>query len=291
MITAFTKTLGIFGDPIAQTLSPVMQNAALDHLKLDMVYLPFHVRPDALKAAVGAVRAFEMPGVNVTIPHKEAVIEFLDETTDEATAIGAVNTVVNKDGKLIGHNTDGKGYVRSLALETGFDADGKSIVVLGAGGAARGIIHALMRAGAASIAIVNRTVDRAEKLAGAFSERLPRAKLFAAEFDKKSLGPFVATADLIVNTTSLGMTGKPTFNPLVLSLKTVPKGAVVSDAVYRPYDTALLKSARAEGLKTHRGLGMLIHQGALGFELWTGKEAPVDVMRSAVLTALDIKTT
>ncbi len=288
MINSKTKLIGIFGDPIEQTLSPAIQNAALTELGLDMVYMAFHVSPDVLKEAVEAVRAFDMAGANITIPHKESVIEFLDELSEDAQSIGAVNTIVNKGGRLIGHNTDGAGFLKSLTLETGLQVKGKNVVLLGAGGAARGIVSAILNAGATSLTIANRTFEKAQKLAADFKQ-MSDVEIKCAPIEKEPLLPYIQEADLLINSTSLGMGARVPFNTLVLSLDKLPKEAIVSDIVYKPLDTALLKSARREGLKVHKGLGMLIHQGAIGFELWTGHPGPINVMTKAALEALDIK--
>ncbi len=288
MITPKTRLIAIFGDPIEQTLSPAIQNAALAELGLDMVYVPFHIPPEGLKGAVEAVRALKMAGANITIPHKESVIALLDELTVDARAIGAVNTIVNKDGRLIGHNTDGAGYIKSLSLETGFKVHGKNVILLGAGGAARGIVSAIVDEGPAALTIANRTVEKAERLASDFMEKAG-IEIKTAPLEKPALLPYIEEADILINSTSLGMGAKKPFNTLVLSLDKLPKEAIVSDIVYKPLDTALLKSARRAGLKVHKGLGMLIQQGALGFELWTGHAGPINVMTKAALTALDIK--
>jgi shikimate dehydrogenase len=288
MITSKTKLIAIFGDPIDQTLSPAIQNAALSELGIDMVYVPFHIPPDGLKRAIESVRALNMAGANITIPHKERVMELLDEVTDGARDIGAVNTIVNKDGRLIGHNTDGAGYLKSLTLETGLDVKGKNIVLLGAGGAARGILSTILDAGPAAVTIANRTVERAEKLASDFKDKTG-VEIKTVAIEKPALLPAIAEADLLINSTSLGMGAKVPFNTLVLSLDKLPKTAIVSDIVYKPLDTALLKSARREGLKVHKGLGMLIHQGAIAFELWTGEKPSINVMTKAALEALDVK--
>ncbi len=288
MIDSETKVLGIFGDPIGHTLSPIIQNAAIKELGLKMVYVPFHVTPGNLKDAVASIKALGMPGVNITIPHKERVMEFLDATTDEARKIGAVNTIVNRDGHLTGHNTDGAGYITSLKAETGFECSGKNIVILGAGGAARGIMAAILAEAPASVTLVNRTVDRADSLAEDLGSECAEVKIHTVPLEKGPLQPRIEAADLLINSTSVGMGGKVPFNPLVLSLDKLPSEAIVSDIVYKPLNTALLRSAKMTGHTVHKGLGMLIHQGALGFELWTGEKAPVETMRKAALKALDI---
>ena len=211
MITSKTKLIGIFGDPIEHTLSPAIQNAALAELGLDMVYVPFHIGAAGLGGAIAAVRALDMAGVNITIPHKERVLEFLDEVTDEAKAIGAVNTVVNDGGRLVGHNTDGAGYIRSLRLEAGLEVEGKNVVLLGAGGAARGILSAVLNENPASVTIANRTVARAEKLAGDFQGK-SGVEIKYVPIEKEALLEYIKRADLLINSTSLGMGAKVPFN-------------------------------------------------------------------------------
>ncbi|MCP3676751.1 MAG: shikimate dehydrogenase [Deltaproteobacteria bacterium] len=281
--TGTTKTIGVFGYPVTHSLSPAMQNAAIESAGLDMVYLPFSVEPSMLREAVSALRALNMTGVNLTIPHKEAVMEYLDEVSDEARVIGAVNTIVNDNGKLIGHNTDGRGYLQSVREEAGFDPAGKSIVIIGAGGAARGIINALALEGAAAIAIANRTIPRAERLAAEFKPLYPAVTITPLPLEGELLRATLHSASLVVNTTSLGMEGK---GKVDIALDELPKRSIISDIVYNPRTTDLLRRAADRGLAVHGGLGMLVCQGALGFTLWTGCEAPVAVMRSAAEEAL-----
>ena len=236
----------------------------------------------ALKAAVESVRAMNMLGVNVTIPHKEAVIRFLDEVDPHALDIGAVNTIVNREGRLFGCNTDGPGYLLSLRKETGFRPAGKRVVIIGAGGAARGILYSFLGLNPATVVLANRTIKRADALANEFAKKFS-VPVETAELDRAVMEKVLSSADLVVNTTSIGMMGK---GELGLPMKALPSKAVVSDIVYRPRKTGLIKAAEKMGLKTHTGLGMLIRQGAIGFELWTGRKAPVSVMEKAAVKAL-----
>jgi shikimate dehydrogenase len=286
-ISGITKVLGIFGDPVAQTLSPAMHNAAFEALGLSFVYVPFRVRPEELEAAVGAIRALEMPGVNITIPHKEKIIDLLDEIDADAGILGAVNTVLNRDGKLIGYNTDGEGFLKSLTEETGFNPEGKTIIILGAGGAGRGILASFLKKSPGRVVIANRTVEKAEGLVTEFREKFKGAPIEAVGLEKASLDPVLGRADLLVNATSIGMVGQGGQTPLPISIDKLPGSAVVSDIVYRPLTTELIKGAEELGLTVLRGLGMLVHQGALSLELWTGKKAPVDTMRQAALKELE----
>jgi shikimate dehydrogenase len=284
-ITAKTKILGIFGYPTGHTISPAMHNAVIKALRLDMVYLPFEVKPSELREAIKCIKSIGMIGVNITIPHKEAVIKFIDGISEEARHIGAVNTIVNKDGRLIGHNTDGYGYITSLKEECNFNPKGKNIAILGAGGAARGILVALSVKKPKTIVIANRTLARAISLIKAFKGKFPETKFEAVDLNKDILKKYFKDMELLVNTTSVGMKKNETVE---IPLELLPKTAVVSDIVYNPLETLLLKKAKKLGLTTHSGLGMLVHQGVKSFKLWTGMDAPIEVMRKAALKALKI---
>jgi len=286
-ITAETETLAIFGNPVSHSISPLMQGAALCHLGIDMVYLAFRVRPDDLGRAVDAIRTLGLRGVNITIPHKERVLEFLDEIDETARALGAVNTIVNNNGVLKGYNTDAVGYMWSLESETGFAPRGRSALVVGAGGAARAVVYGLASGGARSIIVANRTVNRAEALAVALGAVCPGTELQAIALDSAEMEGFLEKTDILVNATSLGMEGRGRLN---LPLKRLNSEAVVSDIVYTPMETELLNTARTLGLTTHGGIGMLIGQGAKSFEIWTGRKAPIEVMKEAALEALGLNT-
>lgn len=285
-ITAKTKILGIFGCPISHSISPAMHNAVIKAVGLDMIYLPFEIKSSDLKYAVGGIKGFGMLGVNITIPHKEAVMKLLDDVSEEAQLTGAVNTIVNKDGLLIGHNTDGYGYLSSLKQELNFNPKGKKIVILGGGGAARGILAALAKKGPKTITVANRTLARAVSLVKLFKNKFPSIKFEAMSLDKNILRIYFQDTHLLINTTSVGMKKNEI---LETPIDALPKTAIVSDIVYNPLETMLLKKVKRLGLATHGGLGMLIHQGALSFKLWTGLDAPVDVMRKSALKALKIK--
>ncbi len=202
-----TVVLGIFGDPVEHSLSPRMQNAAIAAAGINAVYVPFHVEKGAVGAAVAAVRALGLLGVNVTVPHKEAVLPYLDAIDAEAEMIGAVNTIVNRCGRLIGYNTDGQGFLASLRSDLAFDPGGRKAVVLGAGGAARAAVAALAKAGAAAVTIVNRSRDRAETLRETFRGPFPDTELSVCAMDPEKLEGFVLAADLLVNTTTVGLHG------------------------------------------------------------------------------------
>jgi len=285
-ISAATKVLAIFGDPVDHSISPVMQGAALRASGIDMVYLAFRVPPVDLSRGVDALRVLGLHGLNITIPHKVAVMEFLDEVDDTASALGAVNTILNEGGVLKGYNTDSVGYIWSLENETDFMARGRSALVVGAGGAARAVVYGLAAGGVSSIVVANRTASKAERLCVELAEACPSTELRAAALGSSEMEGFLEKTDLLVNATSLGLAGR---GILDVPLERLPSHAVVSDVVYTPMETALLKKARGRGLTTHGGLGMLVGQGAKSFEIWTGHKAPVEVMREAALEALGLK--
>jgi len=274
-----TKKLGIIGYPIGHSISPIFQQAALDALGIDATYEKWEVTPEGVGDFVNGLRAPDSWGINITLPHKQAVIPLLDEVDEWATAAGAVNTIVNHDGRLTGHNTDGPGFLRALLVETGYDPKGTRALILGAGGAARGILLALARGGVDSLVIANRTMERAETLAklavenGVKSEAIP----IAGNVLIKS----AASADLIVNCTSVGMSHGPDEQGTPLTAAQIPASAIVNDVVYTPLETPLLREAAAAGATALGGLHMLVYQGVLSFQMWTGQDAPADVMLAA----------
>lgn len=273
--------LGVMGDPIAHSKSPVMHEAALVSLGLAGSYVLLHVQGEKLEAAVHAVKTLGFRGVNVTVPHKVKVIPFLDRIEEDAAAIGAVNTIINDNGLLTGCNTDGIGYIRSLKEEVMPDLAGRTVLVLGAGGASRGIIRAMLKENPKKIMIANRTLENAEKLAEEWGQlgqlsACPVSELKAA----------CARADLIINTTSVGM--YPNVDQVPMETSWIPEGIVVSDLIYNPLTTRLLREAADRGCRTHNGLGMFINQGAYAFEYWTGRKAPAAIMRKAVLKELQL---
>ncbi|MCE5200394.1 MAG: shikimate dehydrogenase [Armatimonadota bacterium] len=273
-----TKILGVFGHPVSHSLSPVMHNAAIEALNIDFIYVPFHVLPDDLGRAVDGVRALSVAGVNVTIPHKERVIEHLDEISEEALRIRSVNTIINTGGWLRGESTDGRGFLRSAEAEWG-KLGGASVVVLGAGGSAKAISFALAEIGC-KLVIANRTRERAEELAGSLNSLFGNGKVSAVGLDLDTLSDEIRRADLLVNTTSVGM--HPDVDGIPVSTELLHPGLLVYDLVYNPAVTRLVSEARSRGAKAVTGLGMLIYQGALSLELWTGQPAPIEVMRKAI---------
>ncbi|MFE9277026.1 shikimate dehydrogenase [Paenibacillus glucanolyticus] len=270
--------LGVMGDPIGHSKSPAMHNAAITALGLSGAYVPLHVRPEGLGEAIQAVKALGFRGVNVTIPHKVEVMKYLDVVDEGARQIGAVNTIVNDNGTLKGYNTDGIGYVRSLKDEACPDLKGKRIVVLGAGGAARGIIYALIGEKPETISIVNRTAAKALALAEKWSS-LADLRGYGEDYAEEAL----LTADVIINTTSVGMF--PRISEIPIPQGHIPEGIVVSDLIYNPLKTELLRQGELRQCTVHGGLGMFINQGAYALEYWTGLTAPVQAMKEAVLSS------
>ncbi|WP_457568343.1 shikimate dehydrogenase [Desulfurobacterium sp.] len=276
-ITGKTEVYGIFGFPVKHSLSPLMQTAAFEALGIDAVYVPFEVNPDNLADAVSGMRAMGIKGVNVTVPLKEKIVPLLDEVDETASFLGAVNTVKNLNGRLIGFNTDGDGFVDSLA-EEGVDVKGKTVLLIGAGGSGKSVAYALLKRGAGRIIVANRTVDRAVTLC----EKLSRYGS-VEPIPLSDVESVLDRADLIVNTTSVGMRDN---DSRLFDYNAIPESAVVVDIIYKPFRTELLGVAREKGAKVINGLGMLVHQGARAFKIWTGREAPVDVMKKAVLERL-----
>ena len=271
-----TKRLGIIGYPIDHSISPIFQQAALDYIGIDAIYEKWEVTPEKVGDFVNQLRAPDSLGINVTLPYKRAVIPFLDEVDEWATSAGAVNTIVNQDGHLSGHNTDGPGFLQSLLNETGYDPKGTSALILGAGGAARGILLALVRGGVKSVVIANRTLERAGELSRLSYDNGVASEAISISGD--ALNEAANSADLIVNCTSLGMSHGPDELGSPMSAAQIPGTAIVNDLVYTPMLTPMLKEAAKAGATTLGGLHMLIYQGVLSFKMWTGQDPPVDVM-------------
>ena len=278
-----TSNFGIIGYPLGHTLSPVFQNAALKHHGIDELFEAWPTHPDDLAAKVESFRADGFLASCVTLPHKQAVIPMIDELADTAIAVGAVNWIINDNGHLTGHNTDSPGFLRALTELGEFDPAGKSALVFGAGGAARAIIHALKTAGVASMTIANRTVAGAEELAADFSD--DTLSINSCGLDDDDLNDISLASDLLVNTSSMGMDGGPAPDATPVTADAISPNAVAYDAVYAPPMTPFLKEVEIAGAKSLRGFTMLLLQGAVGFELATGKPAPVDEMFEAVRRA------
>lgn len=281
LIKGTTRVCGLFGYPVEHSFSPIMQNAAFSFLGLDYIYVPYCVAPAELESAAKAIISLGMVGVNITIPHKEKVCYCLDQITPGAKIAGAVNTVVNNKGKLYGYNTDGTGFLCSLKEEANFMPAGKTVLIIGAGGAARSIAVELAMSGARLITIVNRKPERALTLARLLTEQTSIKKAEIAQTGTE-VKESVKKADLIIQATPLGM--YPNEDVCIdFPFEYLQPGQVICDLVYNPPVTKFLKNARlTEGVKVTNGIGMLLYQGVLAFEHWTGVQAPVEIMRKSL---------
>lgn len=258
-ITAATKLTGLFGHPVAHSRSPEIHQQWLTHHKIDARYLAFDVAPEHLESAIFGLRSMGVLGVNLTVPHKQAVLAFVDKADNAAKAIGAANTLFWKDGTLCATNTDAYGFIENLRAQCqNLEDHMQHVLVLGAGGAARAVLQGLRSARAGKITIANRTRETAETIAGIFE---------AEVVDWNDVSVAMESATMLVNTTSLGMEGQPT---LQISLDTLPKSALVHDIVYAPLHTPLLQAANARGNPIATGLGMLYYQAQAAFSLWHG---------------------
>ena len=275
-----TEVVGLFGYPVEHSFSPIMHNAAFEKLDINYLYLPFEVHPKELEAAIDGIRALNIKGVNLTIPHKEIVIPYLDEISKEAELIGAVNTVKNENGKLIGYNTDGRGFVKSL-VEEGFKPQDKKVLIIGAGGAARAVGFQLSLEGVSDLYVANRTFEKADSLVKDINNNLELNLVEALPLVNKDLQQVMNDLDLIVDTTPIGMHPNCEVEP-VIAPELLHKELVVADLVYNPMETTLLKAAKEVGAKTIGGLGMLVYQGAIALEIWSGKDAPTKVMKDSI---------
>jgi shikimate dehydrogenase len=278
-LTGQTKVVGIFGDPVAHSLSPHMQNAAIKSSGLDAVYVPFHVTPTQLCDAVAGIRAMSLRGVNLTIPHKEAACHLVDKMDKQAALIGAINTIVNEDGCLKGYNTDGIGLLNALKQELDVDVAGKRVLLLGAGGACRAALVALCQAQVAWIGVANRTRERAQQLIEKVSLNFSGTTFAEYELSSSLVNACPKPVDLLINTTAVGLKGESFDLPVIDCVKT---GGAVFDMVYTPEPTALLDEARRRGLELADGLGMLSAQGEAAFQLWFGHAPEAHVMRHAL---------
>ncbi len=276
-ISGSTRVCGIVGDPVEHSMSPVMQNAAFTHAGLDFVYVPFRLPRGSARAAADAMRSMGIRGLNVTVPHKVDIMPYLDRVDSPALRIGAVNTIVNDGGLLLGYNTDAVGFMRGLS-GAGVEVGGVRVAVLGAGGASRAVTLALVDAGA-RVTVLNRDAERGALLAGDVSRKAGRPVEHAG-LSTESLLTVLQEASLLVNTTTVGM--HPDVGASPVGVECLSPDLTVCDIVYNPPETSLLRLARERGCRTIDGVEMLIGQGALAFELWTGAPAPIEVMRSAV---------
>jgi len=280
-ISPVTKIVGVFGYPIAHTLSPLFQNAAFKELGLNFIYFPFLVKPQDLKKATEAIKALNMVGINVTIPYKKTVLPYVDELSPEAKKIGAVNTIHHCQGKLIGYNTDGEGFINSLREEGRFEPEEKNVYLLGAGGAAYGISHSLIKAGIKSLTLTNRTKEKGELLLNHLKRVFPqRCLLRFIEFHQRNSPTLLKEIDLLVNTTSVGMNAN---DSLLINPGIFPRKIFIYDIVYNKNGkTKLMEVAEKRKLPCLGGEEMLIYQGAVSFEIWTKRKAPIKIMKKAI---------
>lgn len=274
-IDSTTQVAGLIGNPVRASLSPLLHNRAFQALGVNAVYLAFEVPAEGLERAVEGFRALKFLGVNVTGPYKERIMRFLDELSPEAKLAGAVNTIKPEGEVLKGYNTDGQGLLASLKEEGSFTPKGKKVLIIGAGGAVRGILVSLAQEEAKEIWVVNRTECRARALCQELAKKLAFPRLSGDSLLRLCEGDFLCSFDLVINATP------PTARFPFLFDK-LPKEALVCDLAYRPEGPPFLNRARGLGIRAQGGLGMLIHQAALSFEIWTGLPAPVAIMKKAV---------
>ena len=279
------KFISLIGYPLKHTISPYFQQAALDYYQLDIRYEIWETSPKELEPAVKKLREPQNIGANVTVPYKEAVLLLLDEVDDLANLIGAVNTIAKRNEKLIGFNTDAHGFIEALYKEGHFDPAGKRAVVLGAGGAARAVSFALVKRKISTVTIINRTFERAKALADSlnsyirnYSSRGLETEVTALPWESLNSHETLEYCELIVNCTTIGTKYTSQEGQSPLSIEVIPGDILVYDLVYNPWPTPLLQMARGAGANILGGLAMLVYQGAASFELWMGKEAPIDTM-------------
>ena len=279
-VKATTDIYGIFGHPVKHSLSPDMHNSAFNTLGLNSVYVAFDIDPESIEEATRAIRVMGIRGINITIPHKQTIIPYLDEVSPDAKLTGAVNTVKNENGRLLGYNTDVGGFLRAIREDLDFSPEGNTLFLIGAGGAARAVLSAFCMNGGAVVYITDIIKDKALELANQFKANFQNITIETVELDNQNLiEQKLNEADILVNASPAGMDG---VGSLDIPLTSLNKNAVVYDLVYKPPDTSLLKEAKQLGHKASGGLSMLLYQGAESFEIWTGENAPVEIMKKAL---------
>jgi shikimate dehydrogenase len=271
------RIYGVLGYPVKHSLSPLMHNAAFHALKINAEYRFFEKKPEELEGFLNSLTGKNIYGLNVTIPHKERALSFLGYVSDEARLIGAVNTIKVSDNRLEGYNTDGAGFLRHLGEELGFDPEGKRIAIIGAGGASRAVSLYLSKAKSKSISIYDIDKDKLSALINHLKANFREIEIRGANsIEELNIG----NTDLLVNATPIGMKDS---DPCLVDNKLLHKGQLVYDLIYNPKETKLLWRAKHSGANVSNGLGMLLYQGMLSFEIWTGRKAPKEVMRQALL--------
>src|SRR5512143_2209528 len=280
MISGRTKIYGIFGYPVEHTFSPGMHNAAFKKLGMDACYVPFAVHPDRLGEAARAILPLGLGGLNVTVPHKEKIIPYLDELSEEARLIGAVNTIEVRQGRLVGHNTDGRGFLRSLKENAGFSPKGKKVLIFGSGGAARAVGFCLALAKAERIVFHDVDAGKAARLARDIRKK---TDVISDAISSHGLSAAARDAHCLINATPLGLKKG---DPLPLGRELLLPHHLVCDLVYNPPETGMLRAAKDRGARSLSGIGMLLFQGVIAFEIWTGAQAPIAVMKNALTRQL-----
>ena len=282
-ISGSTILVGVIGNPVKHSLSPVILNAAFREAKINWVYTAFETPEEKLADAIDGIRALGIAGLSVTMPHKAKVCSLLDEISDSAQTLNAVNCIVNDAGKLEGHNTDGDGFLDAVKHDAGLDVAGKKVLVVGSGGSARSIIHSLGKAGAAEIAVINRTKKKA-------LDALELAGPVGRYVEETEIPEVVSEANLVINATPIGMLDTDDTANFPIEPNLFSKGQLAIDLIYHPISTPWMEALRDLEVEAHGGLSMLIFQAARAFKLWTGKEAPVDAMRKAAMGEIENKT-
>lgn len=276
-----TKVCGVIGDPIEHTLSPVMHNAAFNYLNLDYVYVAFKVKRAELEKAIDGMRCLDIYGLNVTMPHKNAIMRYLDEVDSTAKFVGAINTILNDGKKLLGFNTDGVGAIKALK-NNGVDLNGKKLLLLGAGGAGKTIAFHMAKA-VKEVVILNRTAEKAKKLAGVLTRKFEK-RIIGNSLSLSLVKEHLKDSDILINATSVGM--HPKTNQSLVAPQWLRSDLYVMDIIYNPIETQLAKDAKLAGAKVISGIEMLISQGAVSLEIWTGCSAPIEIMKEAILNRL-----
>ncbi|MHA2429519.1 MAG: shikimate dehydrogenase [Promethearchaeota archaeon] len=284
LVTARTKILCVIGHPIEHSMSPIMHNAAIQDLGLDYLYMAFDVPPNKLKEAIKGLKTLNIKGINVTLPHKENAIEFIDKVDEIAQKIGAINTIKNEDGFLIGRNTDAEGAKKAL-LDAGFEIDGKKVVLIGAGGAAKAISYSLA-SNTDKITIINRSEDRAKILVSEMKSKMD-LNIESKKYSEIILKEEISNADILINATPVGMF--PTIGISPVSKKILHSDLFVFDLIYNPLETQLIRDSKEIGCQTLSGLDMLVNQGALAFGWWTNRKPNLDLMKLKIIEYLGRK--
>lgn len=279
-ISGKTDIYALIGSPVEHTASCSMHNAAFRKFGIDGVYVAFKVSPKNLKKAIEGIRSLNIKGVNITIPHKEECLKYLDKVTPAAKAIGAVNTILNEGGKLIGFNTDALGFIDSLKFDVNFNPSGKKVFIMGAGGASRAVSFALAGCKAKSITLLDIKNHKAKKLASSLKAAYKDCDSKHVFFkDKDKIREIIKSCNLLVNATGLGLKKE---DPLPVDSDFLHKGLLVCDLIYNPKEPIMLRVAKKRGIKTLNGQGLLVYQGIRAFKIWTGKNIPVKLYKAAL---------